>query len=426
MGKIIELNHITKIEGHASLSLGLDGTTVTKCELQAEEGARYFEGLVVDRHYREASEITSRICGICSCAHTICAIQACEAALGIEPSEQTYKLRELLTYAERIRSHTTHLYFLALPDYLGFESALAMAPTHKATLQQALRLMKLGNDLIFLIGGRDLHPASATVGGWLKLPPVQELRTIARRLREALPDAEQTANLFARLKQPSFQRPTEYFSLTRPGEYATLRGDLTSQSSRFPKERYHEFLHEYHERYATSNFVVKEGKSYLVGALSRLNNNHQWLSPAAQRVVARHSITFPLHGPFLNNLAQAIELVHYVEKAAELCETLTPKKEPLIEAQPRSGVGIGAIEVPRGVLWHEYELDKTGTIIRANIITPTCQNLRNCEDDIKAFVPTIAHLPKEALVTEIEKLIRSYDPCFSCSTHFLKVKWFSK
>ncbi|NJL44041.1 MAG: Ni/Fe hydrogenase subunit alpha [Nitrosarchaeum sp.] len=387
MGKIIELNHITKIEGHASLTLGLDGTTVTKCELQAEEGARYFEGLVIDRNHRDASEITSRICGICSCAHTICSIQAIEAALGIQPTEQTYLLRELLTYGERIRSHATHLYFLALPDYLGFESALAMAPTHKETLQQALRLMKLGNDMIFLVGGRDLHPASATVGGWLKHPSTHDLRELAARLRATIPDAQHTADLFAGLPQPSFNRPTEYFSLQREGEYATLRGHLTSQNSRFEKEDYHRFLTEYHERYATSNFVVKEGKSYIVGAISRLNNNHPWLSPLAQETARKHAITFPLHGPFANNLAQAIELVHYLERSAIICETLDIHNEKPIPAAPRAGIGIGAIEVPRGILWHEYELDNTGTIRRANIVTPTCQNLRNCQDDICGLRP---------------------------------------
>ena len=258
MSREIVLNHITKIEGHARLSLCIDKGQVTKCELSSVEGSRYFEGIVRGRRFSEASEITSRICGICSCAHVIAAISAVEDALGYRPSQQTKELRILLTLGERIRSHATHLYFLALPDYLGYESALAMAEKYRPQLQQALALIKTGNMIIKIIGGRDLHPVGATAGGWLKLPTQDDLRDIREKLEAILPDALATCKLFFSLPQPSFTSQAECFSLTKKGEYPVLEGTFSSSKSSFPKESYKEFVTEYHEPRSTANFVVKE------------------------------------------------------------------------------------------------------------------------------------------------------------------------
>lgn len=317
----------------------------------------------------------------------------------------------------------THLYFLALPDYLDYESALAMAPEKKDELHRALQLIKLGNDIIFTLGGRDMHPASATVGGWLKTPTQQQLDALCARLESALNDARTTLELFASLEQPTFSRETEYIALRRDGVYATIEGDVMTTHDKIPKAHYKDYLSEYHEEYATSNFVVKEGKSYMVGAIARINHNHDQLLPETQAMLSRLHITPPLAGPFTNNLAQAIETLHVIERSIRILKGLRIGDEKPAEVVARAGVGIAAIEVPRGILWHEYELDEAGVIQRANIITPTCQNLRNCQDDIAAFVPSIAHLDHDSLKLEIEKLIRAYDPCFSCSTHFLRLKW---
>src|SRR3989338_8441937 len=202
MPKTITLNHITKREGHAKLEIGVERGGITKCQLSAVEGSRYFEGLVRGRKFFEAHEITSRICGICSCAHVIAAISAVEDALNYKPSEQTLQLRKLLTLGERIRSHATHLYFLALPDYLGYESALAMASMHKPKLKRALRIIKAGNDVIRLLGARDLHPVSATIGGWLKLPSQKDIEELGKRLKSVKDDAVSTCRLFFQLEYP--------------------------------------------------------------------------------------------------------------------------------------------------------------------------------------------------------------------------------
>jgi len=423
MTKTIKLEHITKIEGHANLTVSIDGNKIKKCELGSVEGSRYFEGILKGRKATEAPEITSRICGICSCAHTICAIQAVEDALGIKPSRQTAMLRELVMIGERIRSHATHLYFLALPDYLGFESALDMSTKYKKEVETALRLTKLGNEVITAIGGRDMHPVSLQVGGMLKLPMQEQIDELRRRLQDAQKDAIATAKLFSCVKWPKFDNETEYLSLSDQANYPMLTGDLVSKSGRFKKEDYLKFLEEYHEPFSTSNFVVRKEKKYMVGALSRLNNNYKFLSKNAKKILTDAKVKFPILNPFMNNFAQGVELVHYVDRAIELCRKIEITEEKTAELKLKKGRGVGVIEVPRGLLFHEYELNDKGEIVKANIVTPTAQNLLNMQEDIRAFLPSLLKLSEPKIVLEIEKLIRSYDPCFSCSSHFLQIKW---
>lgn len=419
----ITLNHITKIEGHAKLTLNVEEGEIKKCELSSTEGARYFEGIVLGRKYNEASEITSRICGICSCAHVIAAITAIEKAIGYTPSEQTHQLRVLLTLGERIRSHATHLYFLALPDYLGYESALAMAKDYKPQLQTALRMMQTGNKIIKILAARDLHPVSATVGGWLHLPTQAQLDEIRTDLERIKPDSLATCDLFSKFKQPKFETNGSWFSLTDTKEFATIGGSFQSQDHSFDPQHYKEFMHEYHVENSTANFVVAQDHQYFVGSLARLNNSSKQLSKDAQQKLKESGISIPSKNPFHNNAAQAIELVHSIDHAMQICATLKIKPEPVDKPAFNPGTGVGALEVPRGTLWHEYTVDGRGIITHANIVTPTAQNLLNIQEDIRKFVPSILSKKRETIVLEIEKLIRSYDPCFSCSAHFLEVDW---
>ena len=423
MARTITLDHITKIEGHAKLRLKVDRGKVKQCHLTATEGARYFEGIVKGRRYNEAHEITSRICGICSCAHVIAAIQAVEDALGHAPTKQTKQLRLLLTLGERIRSHATHLYFLSLPDYLGYESALAMAKNHRPELQRALNLMRCGNGIIATLGARDLHPVSATVGGWLRLPKEGDMQKLRLSLDSVKKDAIATCDLFNSLKYPEFESKGKYFSLIHPKDYPFLEGEFGFGKERVKKSDYRSFLTEYHEPDSTANFVVKSDKRYFVGALARINNNRKLLSVDAQKMLRQSGISLPSRNPYHNTIAQAVELVHCVDQALEICSTLKIKQEEVEKIAPRAGTGVGMIEVPRGTLWHEYTLDAQGIITRTNIITPTAQNLLNIQEDIRQFVPRVLKKPRAQIILDVEKLIRSYDPCFSCSAHFLEVDW---
>ena len=423
MSKRIVLEELTKVEGHATLALRVSNGRVDQCELRTVEGSRYFEGILLRRRYDEASEIASRICGICSCAHTVCAIQAIENALGATVSEQTMDLRTLLTLGERIRSHATHLIFFALPDYVGSPSVLTMALERRSELEGGLRLMKAGNEVIRVVGGRDLHPVSATVGGFLRVPSAAELDALRIRLERAKPAALAVAELFNGLPYPELHHQAELFSLHSDKEYAILSGRIRSADGHFEQEDYDRFLTEYHTPDHTANFVVREGRTYMVGALSRVANNLDRLSPDARRLAEAGPLLRALDNPFHNNVAQAVELVHCVDEALRILGKLQPRPEPVPTIPLREGRGVAAIEVPRGTLWHEYVLDSAGYITRANIITPTAQNLRSMEEDLRILLPTVAALAREEIVAAAEQLIRSYDPCFSCAAHFLRVKW---
>lgn len=325
---------------------------------------------------------------------------------------------------ERIRSHATHLYFLALPDYLGYESALAMTKDYKKEIQMALRLMKTGNHIIQTVGGRDLHPVSVCIGGMRKTPTKEEILEIKKMVSEIKPDAIATAKLFSKLKNKKFETKGEFFSLYNGKTYATQMGDLKSGKKIYRQRSLHKFIKEYHEQYSTANFVVKQRRSYIVGALARLNNNYKLLSRDAKKILRESGMKMPNKNVYLNNLAQAIEIIHFADRITQICDELANvKPEKPVKYELKPGHGISATEAPRGILWHEYKINEDGEIIFANIVTPTCQYLRNLQDDIKLLVEGMLNESKEKIVSEVEKLIRSYDPCFSCSTHFLEVKW---
>jgi coenzyme F420-reducing hydrogenase alpha subunit len=422
MTHTINLNHITKIEGHANLHVVIEKDKILECRLSSIEGSRYFEGLLKGKHFFEAHEITSRICGVCSCAHTVAAVTAMENGLGIKITEQSKELRKLITLGERIRSHAAHLYFLALPDYLGYESAVAMLPKYRKQIEIALRLMKLGNEIVKIVGGRDLHPVSVTVGGFLKIP--ESLSPLLATLKERKQDAIDTVKLFETMKFPELTDDHEFFSLSHETEYPMLEGPIVSENSNIEQKDYLDYFREYHVPYSTANFVVRDEKSYLVGAIARINNHYDKLSNDTKHLIHDSKIKLPSKNPFANNFCQALELVHCIDHAIDICRNLELKEERPIVPKLKACRGVSAIEVPRGILFHDYEIDEKGVITHANIITPTAQNLKNMEDMIRQFLPLAMKEKKEEKINiEIEKLIRSFDPCFSCSTHFLKVKW---
>ena len=426
MTHTINLNHITKIEGHAKLAIEIEKNKIKKCELSSIEGSRYFEGLLKGKKYFEAHEITSRICGICSCAHTVAANMAVERALGIETSHQTKQLNKLLMLGERIRSHAAHLYFLALPDYLGYESAIAMLPKYKNEVQSAIRIMQSGNNIVRIIGGRDMHPVAASVGGYRNIPTKENLNIIVADIKNLKKEAIATAELFSTLTLYEYEHDCEFFSLKDEKEYAMLEGSLVSEKTKFEQYEYLDYFKEYHSPYSTANFVVKDNKPYMTGALARFNNNFSQLSEDAKKVIEKSKIKFPNKNPFTNNFAQAVELVHCMDQVIQIIQELEPEEEGIEKPKTMSGRGIAAIEVPRGLLFHDYTIEE-GVIVKANIITPTAQNLKVIEDEIKDMLPGLLKLEKEEKINmEIEKLIRAYDPCFSCSSHFLEVEWKKK
>lgn len=420
MTKTISINHIAKIEGHARLNVKIEDNKVEKCQLEVFEGARYFEAIVKGRQYDELPIITARICGICSQAHAVTALQSIESAFGIKPSQQTKILRELLCNAAIIQSHVLHLYFLALPDYFGYDSAIAMASKYKKEVARALKLKKLSNDMVEIIGGRDIHSIRCVVGGFSKLPEKDEINKLLSRLKDAKEDAIETAKLFAKLKYPKFERKTNYFALTKPKQYAVLDGSIANTKTNIKTRDYEKHLKEYIVPYSTAKFSIAKDKPYMTGALARVNINKKTLSYNAKKLL---KLKTPCYNPFMNNICQAVEVVHFIETSIKLLENLVLKEESPLIIKTKAGRGISAIEAPRGLLIHDYVFDKKGTVKSANIITPTSQNLKNIEEDIKEFLPTILKKKEKEIILELEMLIRAYDPCISCSTHFLEINW---
>ncbi len=427
MPKTITLDHITKIEGHASLTVAVKDGKVRTCELGSTEGARFFEGLVRGRNYDDAVEMTMRICGICSVSHYTASIKALENAMGVTVTQQTKTMRDLMAIGERIRSHATHLYFLSLPDFKGYESALAMAPRYKREINDALALMRAGNEIVTALGGRQMHPMGGRIGGFTHEPSRAQIARLIAELKNAEEPALRTLQLFLKLKYPKFTMPREHLSLRQASGFPLITGDIVSDTGeKIPEHDYESYFQEYVSRHSTAKFVVKGKKSFMLGALARVNNNRDLIDKDVQRVLARAGVSFPSKNPFHNLVAQAIELVHWVRRGRTLlAQYRNGFKHETVKVVPCAGNGVGVVEAPRGLLFHTYTVNEKGIVTRANIMTPTCQQLKAMEEDVKAYLQSLLDkgVKRAEIPLELEKLIRAYDPCFSCSTHFLKVHW---
>jgi len=372
--------------------------------------------------------VVGRICGICCVGHQLAATKAVEAAQGLTVSEQTKTLRKLLNLSQFIQSHVLHVYFLAVPDFLGVQSVLPLAKTHPDVVRRALRLKKLANDFTAAIGGRTLHPMSPTLLGWRKLPDLDEVAALRDRLAAALPDLAQTVALTGSLPMPPYERPTEYVSLTHPDEYALYDGDIMSSdtSERALVSDYRSVCNEFTVPHSTSKWSRWHRDSYAVGALARFNNNHAQLHPAARQVAEQLGLVAPCHNPYATNLAQVVEIVHCAHRSLELMDRVLGDglSEQELGFEAGAGTGAGAIEVPRGVLFHEYTFDEQGLCAGADAVIPTSQNINNIERDMKAFVPQmLPRMDRDELTLHMEMLLRAYDPCISCSVHMLDVQF---
>ncbi len=421
----ISTTNIARVEGHGRIKVNLKDGRIEELLLEIPESPRFFEAMFCGRSHYEVSLLATRICGICAVGHCTASLRATEAALGIIPSEQTVLLRRLNLYGEIIQSHVLHIYFLVAPDFLGVPSVIPLARTHPEVVKRALRMKKLANDLCCTIGGRHIHPISPTVNGFTNLPSAQSLRDLHQRLEDSFADLEATVELVKTFKVPEFERPTEYISLQQDGEYALYEGDIfSSEGGATPPGRYKETIKERLVKHSTAKHASATSDSFMVGALARFNNNYSCLLPKAQAVAESLGLKAPCHNPFMISVAQLVETVHCTEDAMAIIEQLLARG---IKQEERGyklceGQGVGAVEVPRGTLYHDYSYDKEGKVTRANCIIPTNQNLANIEEDLRALVPQILDKSKEEITLLLEMLVRAYDPCISCSTHLLEVE----
>jgi len=422
----VNVDHLTRVEGHGNIVVNVKEGKIEECKWEVVEAPRFFEAFVRGRNYLEIAHITSRICGICSIGHTLCSLQATEAAMGVKISEQTRLLRRILIQGENLQSHVLHSYFLAAPDFVGAPSVFPLVQTHPEVVIRALRMKKLANDLCDVFGGRTVHPITPTVNGFTKLPEIKDIKEIRRRLVAAGPDLEATLALFKTLKIPDFQRETEYISLKSKEEYALYEGVIAStDAGTTPVANYRNWTNEYLVPQSTAKYTKHVRDSYMVGALARFNNNHDQLPARAQKAAEELGLKAPCYNPFMNTVVQVVEVVHALDESIRLIDELLDKglKEEDRRILLKAGRGVGSVDVPRGILFHDYTYDKNGTCVEANCIIPTNQNHANIQKDMEALLPQVLDRPQEEIRLSLEMLVRAYDPCISCSTHLLKVEF---
>jgi sulfhydrogenase subunit alpha len=423
----VNVHHLTRVEGHGNIVVDVKNGQLVKCELQIVEAPRFFEAMLRGRPYYEASHITSRICGICATGHATASLRATEKALGVEITEQTELLRKLVFHGEIIDSHVLHVYMLVAPDFFGVGSVLPLASSHPEVVKRALRIKKLSGDLCAMVSGRHTHPIAMTVGGFTHLPTVKEMLAMKERLIAARKDLDETIALLATLPWPEFERETEYVSLQKDDEYAFIDGVIaTTDGFAYELPDYRKVTNEHMVPYSTAKHCKHNRDSYMVGALARFNNNYDQLHPRAKAAAEALGMKPIVTNTFLNSGAQAVEIVHCVEDSIRIIDELVErgiKKEPLYQFQGKGGEGVGSCDVPRGILFHNYVIDDEGIVQGANCVIPTGQNCANMEADMRALVPQILDRPQEEITHMMEMLIRAYDPCISCSTHFLNVEF---
>ena len=418
----VDVRHLTRVEGHGNIRIEIKDGKVRQAKWEVVETPRFFEAMLVGKHWENAPWICGRICGICSIGHTLASIRAIENAFGITPTEQTAKLRLLLKHMETLQSHILHLYFLAAPDFVGAGSVLPLIESHPDVVHRAARMKLLANDVCDLIGGRRLHPTTTVVGGFTMLPDRQALDAAKTRLKDSVPDLIATAELFKTFKIPAFTRETEFVSLKGAGSYPFIGGDLVSTDGVVAREsEYRRMTNEYMVPQSTSKWSKLSRESFAVGALARLNNNYGFLHPLARQVAEGFGIAPVNHNPYMNNVAQLVECVHVVAESIDMIDTLLGAEwiEPRADVVPRAGMGVGAVEVPRGILYHCYEFDKKGKITACDCVIPTSQNHANIHHDIEALASWYSSQGRDDREIELlaSMLVRAYDPCISCSVH---------
>ncbi len=421
--RTIKVANLARVEGEGALYLKARGQQIVDLRLEIFEPPRFFEAFLQGRHYREAPDITARICGICPVAYQMSASHAMEAILGLQIPKPIRDLRHLLYVGEWVESHVLHIAMLHAPDFLGYQSALDMARDYKAQVELSLRLKRLGNDLMAFVGGREIHPINVRVGGFYTVPRARDLRKWQEPIERGLEEAITLLRWVQTFDFPDFEQDYEFVALRHPEEYAILEGRLVSNKGiDAPISAFFQVFEEYEVPHSNAlHLRVRERGAYMVGPLARLNLNADRLMPMARQLLGETGRPLPWRNPFLSILARAIEVIHALEVALHIVRTYEEPETPFVEAPPKAGTGYGATEAPRGILYHHYTLDDQGIIQEARIVAPTTQNLHQMERDLWAFAPQVLHLPKEQATWLCEQAIRNYDPCISCATHFLRL-----
>ncbi len=418
----VDVHHLTRVEGHGNIHVVVRDGELVEAQWAVVETPRFFEAILRGKPHDLAPTLTSRICGICSIGHTLASLRTVERAMQIEIPLDAQRLRLLAKHGETLQSHSLHVFFLAAPDLLDVDSVIPLTQSHPAVVNIALRLKGLANDMCDLIAGRTTHPVSLVVGGVSKAPEKKELEKLRRRIQECLGDVEAAVEVFKSLSLPDFVRETEFVSLKADGNYPWIGGDLISTDGVLKAEdEYLAMTNEYTVDFSTSKHAKLSRQSFAVGALSRFNNNHAFLHKQAKESADALGLAPVNHNPYMNNIAQLVECHHVMLESIDMIDGLLDSslKDIRTRYEIVAGQGIGAVEVPRGILYHDYIIDDKGTITKANCVIPTTQNNANIHYDLAELVKQQVKLGKtdDEITKLCEMLVRAYDPCISCSVH---------
>lgn len=422
--KTIKVDYLARVEGEGGLLVKVRKDKVSEVQFSIFEPPRFFEAFLQGRKFTEAPDITARICGICPVAYQMSACHAVEDALGVKVGGALRELRRLLYCGEWIESHVLHMVLLHAPDFLGVPDVLALAKVAPERVKGALSIKKAGNAIVAALGGREIHPVNARVGGWHRAPAKAELEALLPALRAARAEAEQTLDWVAGFDFPAFERDYELVSLKHPREYPMNEGRLVSTSGLdldVREYRSHFVEEQVDHSTALHSRIIGRG-AYQCGPLARLVNNFELLTPGALAAARRVGLDPSCRNPFRMLVVRGVETIYALDEALRIIGAYEPPKESFVPVTLRAGTGQAATEAPRGFLYHRYVLDEAGLVRAAQITPPTSQNQRTIEEDLFALGGALAAMPLEAATRYAEHAIRNYDPCISCSTHFLTLR----
>ena len=422
--RTIKVDYLARVEGEGALYIKIKDERVVDVKLKIFEPPRFFEAFLRGRSYSEVPDIVARICGICPIAYQMSAVHALEDAFGVKVDGQLRALRRLIYCGEWIESHALHIFMLHAPDFLGYAGAIQMAKDHPEIVERGLRIKKTGNEIVSLIGGREIHPINVKVGGFYKVPAKRALAELRERLLRARDEARETVRWAAQLHFPEFEQAYEFVALRHPHEYPFNEGRLVS--NRGLDISAHEFDEHFIEAHvAHSNALhchLKERGAYFVGPMARYSLNFDQLSLLAQEAARAAGLGATCRNPFQSIIVRCVEVLYAFDEAIRIIDASEQPDEPAVEITPRAATGFACTEAPRGTLYHRYRTDEQGLILDAKIVPPTSQNQQTIENDLRAFVPERLQLEKDELTWQCEQAVRNYDPCISCATHFLRLE----
>ena len=427
MSRVIKIEELTRVEGHGRIEVIIEGEALKDVKISLFEGPRFFEAFIETVNYDKVPDIMRRICAICTASHSLASIRAIEKAFDIKVTEQTELLRDLLIHGEMVESHALHLFMLALPDYLGFPDAIRMASKYPEEVEAALQLKKAGNLVHNVLSGREVHGMNERVSGFSKVPAEEAILEIKKAMEAAKPTAELAVELFGKVDTPTFAESDNIFMALDSGERYGFIGDhvLISNGSRHPVENYLELTNEQTLRHSHAKSSSYGGSAFMVGALARVLLNKDKLKGTAKNLYNEYHDLLTPKNTLMNNLAQSIELVHSVDRCIEDIEVLLStglEDESPVDFEIKAGRGVGAVEAPRGTLYHDYMFDEGGCVRKANVITPTAQNTANMEKDYRVAVDRLIREQDRTITNALELIARAYDPCISCSVHVTRLK----